>query len=56
MTHYEYSIKTLGKDEHGQSKCSAHDMTFGGRCLKCGYEPPMKLSGNMITIDMDKDE
>ena len=39
LSHYEFSVKYLGKDHRGQCKCSAHDMTFGGRCLNCGYDP-----------------
>jgi len=39
ITHYKYSVKELGVDNHGKCKCSAHDITFGGRCLNCGYDP-----------------
>lgn len=26
--------------KHYRDNCTAHDMTFGGRCLNCGAEPP----------------
>ncbi len=34
MTHYEHSHK-MGKLD----SCTAHTITFGGRCLVCGYDP-----------------
>ncbi len=39
MTHREYSIKHRGTDSHGNSLCNAHEITFGGKCLGCGWEP-----------------
>ena len=35
MTHYEMS---QAKKARGERECSAHDMTFGDRCLNCGYD------------------
>lgn len=37
MTHAEYS-----KKQSLSSPCDRPHMTFGGRCLNCGYEPKVK--------------
>lgn len=34
MTHSQFS-----KRARVSTPCSAHMMTFGGRCLNCGYDP-----------------
>ena len=34
MTHTEHSTKAKVS-----TPCTAHDITFGGRCLNCGYDP-----------------
>ena len=33
-THAEHS-----KRIRNATPCTAHDITFGGRCLACGYDP-----------------
>jgi hypothetical protein len=38
MTHKEWSDKQVAAGKVGRP-CTAHDLTFGGRCLNCGYEP-----------------
>src|SRR5271170_3418999 len=40
MTHFEH-IRDLKARKRWTSsvECSAHHMTFGGRCLNCGYVP-----------------
>ena len=37
MTHYEY-CKKKGKHQ-GSGGCTPHHLTFGGKCLNCGYDP-----------------
>lgn len=34
MTHTECSLKA-----RNSTPCSAGDITFGGQCLSCGYDP-----------------
>ncbi len=34
MTHYEYTQKI-----NPPQPCTAAHITFGGRCLNCGYDP-----------------
>lgn len=36
--HYAYSRRIIG--ENPSSPCTAHTMTFGERCLRCGWEHP----------------
>ena len=36
MSHLEY-IRTVAAKT--SSPCVAHHITFGGRCLNCGYDP-----------------
>ena len=33
-THAKHSKRT-----RNATPCTAHDITFGGRCLACGYDP-----------------
>jgi len=33
LTHYEHAHKNK------VTNCSAHDLTFGGYCLNCGFMP-----------------
>ena len=37
MTHYEYCKKK--KKDRGYDACTPHHLTFGGKCLNCGYDP-----------------
>ena len=37
MTHKEYSKTVLG--ETPPVYCAAWHITFGGKCLNCGFEP-----------------
>lgn len=39
MTHYEFTLKF--NEKPGRIACNASHMTFGGRCLNCGYEPSL---------------
>lgn len=36
-SHAAYSRRTIG--ENPSSPCTVHTMTFGGRCLRCGWGP-----------------
>jgi hypothetical protein len=58
MSHREYSEKVLG--ETPPTPCSANTMTFGGRCLNCGYDPeihgPKQASRKRATIGEDKED
>lgn len=36
-THLEYSERVLGKKP--PVPCTVWTLTFGGRCLNCGYDP-----------------
>ncbi len=39
MTHYEYQL--INKPS---TPCHPAHMTFGGKCLNCGYEPDHSVS------------
>jgi hypothetical protein len=38
LTHFEYMTAALDGGQLSRP-CTAHDGTFGGRCLNCGWEP-----------------
>jgi hypothetical protein len=37
MTHHEYTEKVKP-----YPPCNASNLTFGGRCLNCGYDPALR--------------
>lgn len=51
MTHYEYMKRT-----NPAPLCTPHDLTFGGRCLNCGYDPNEDYGDppTVNTWDMDQ--
>ena len=38
MNHVEYSAYSRRKSGRA-TECAAHYITFGGRCLNCGFDP-----------------
>jgi len=50
MTHLETYIKS-----RVATPCTAASMTFGGRCLNCGFEPPIYPRGFKNRCDLPQD-
>ena len=42
MTHHEYLEKRKAHGQVPTVPCTAQAITFGGRCLNCGYNPDDK--------------
>jgi hypothetical protein len=38
-THYEHMNRVLPKPITNTSVCTVWHLTFGGRCLNCGFQP-----------------
>lgn len=38
-THYRFIMRVVAKGDPRNITCSAGHLTFGGRCMNCGYDP-----------------